>query len=341
MSFIGSGWCLKAEQGTSMWEQVLLQLLSPPSPPPPTVLRLDLGWCSTQTAFMRPLQTVWSRLRSAMASLLLLALAPGEQAVLFSLASKTAGTDWFLAFSCCHVGWWSILPRTPPSTLPTTGRMGVCGPSRWVLVPTRCPSTQTVGPCSSGSRPWEEPRRSRTLGVSSLWGGSTPNQHRLLVECANSIFTPQHKLPCTTATIWKLSAGGPTLTDCQLLVWIWRLMTHRWILWSTPWSESRQPTTHPSNPQRFLSSNRILWAGSIQPRVHRHPPPRRPCFCLVVHDPLYPIIPQECWIPLKAPLWKPLLKLFGRSRRALTRKLMRLRKAWRKRAALAACRQHK
>lgn len=239
MFFIGSGWCLQAEQGTSTWGQVLLQLLSPPSPPPPppTVLCLDLGWCWTQAAFMRPLQTVWSRLRSATAFLLLLALAPGEQTMLFSLASKTAGTDWFLAFSCCHVGWWSTPPRPPPSTLPTTGRMGACGPLRWVSGPTLCPSTQTAGPCSSGSRPWEGPRRSGTLGVSSLWGGSTPNRHPLLVECASSIFTPQHKLPCTTATIWKLSAGGPTLTDCHLLVWIWRPTTPPLILWSTPLSE--------------------------------------------------------------------------------------------------------
>lgn len=185
MSSIGSAWCLKAEQGTSMWGQVLLQLLTPPFPHPPTVLCLYMGWCSTQTAFMRPLQNVWSRLRSALSFLLLLALAPGEQAMRFFLASKTVGADWLLAFSCCHAEWWSTLLRTLPSTLPTTGRMGARAPLQWEFVHTLCPSTQIVGLCSSGSRPWEELRRSGILGVSLLWGGWTPNQHHLLVECAN------------------------------------------------------------------------------------------------------------------------------------------------------------
>lgn len=171
MSSIGFRWCLKAEQGTSMWGQVLLQLLTPPFPHPPTVPCLEVGWCSTQTAFMKPLQKVWSRLRSAGSFLLLLALAPGEQTMLFFLASKTVGADWLLAFSSCHAEWWSTLLRTLPSTLPTTGRMGARAPLRWVLAPTLCPSTQIVGLCSSGSRPWEELRRSGILGGSSLWGG--------------------------------------------------------------------------------------------------------------------------------------------------------------------------
>lgn len=144
-----------------------------------------MGYYSTQTPSMRLQQAVCSRRRLARSFLLWLAWAPGEQTTLFFLVSKMGGTGCVSASSCCPAEWWFTLQRKPPSTSPTTGRMGASTLSLSGFAHAQCPSSRTVGPCSSGSRPWGDLRHWGILGVSSLWGGWTPKQHHSMVESAN------------------------------------------------------------------------------------------------------------------------------------------------------------
>lgn len=185
ISSIDWGLQLKAAKTIPTRGQALHRPLTPLFPHLWTLLFLDMGYCSTQTPSMRLQWEVCCRQRLARSFLLWLAWAPGEQTMLFFLVSKMAGTDCVLGFSCCHGEWWSTLQRKPPSTSPTTGRMGASTLLLLVFAHAQCPSLLIVGQCSSGSRPWEDLRHQGIWGVSLLWGGWTPKQHHSMVEYVN------------------------------------------------------------------------------------------------------------------------------------------------------------